>query len=88
MWRGWLAGVIMLAGCVTPLPPTPQDLQAKRFETLPDRASRRVGTAMIALTPGARPLFPAARNKIVTGPAARAAMAVYTDIAFVDRRIP
>jgi hypothetical protein len=38
MWRGWWMAVLMLAGCVTPLPPTPQDLQAKRFETLPDKA--------------------------------------------------
>jgi len=40
MWRVWSAAlsIFMLAGCVTPLPPTPQDLQAKRFETLPDKA--------------------------------------------------
>jgi len=35
MWRVlWVA--LLLAGCA-PLPPTPQDLQAKRFETLPDK---------------------------------------------------
>jgi hypothetical protein len=35
MWRVlWVA--LLLAGCAQ-LPPTPQDLQAKRFETLPDK---------------------------------------------------
>lgn len=28
----------LLAGCVTPLPPTPQDLAAKRFEAAPGKA--------------------------------------------------
>ncbi len=32
-----LASALLLAGCVQ-LPPTPQDLQAKKFETLPDQA--------------------------------------------------
>jgi hypothetical protein len=37
MWRGLLLSLFLLAGCITPLPPTPRDLQAKRFETLPDK---------------------------------------------------
>ena len=37
MWRVLLLVSLLLAGCITPLPPTPQDLQAKRFETLPDK---------------------------------------------------
>jgi hypothetical protein len=37
MGRGLLLAVLLLAGCAAPLPPTPQDLQAKRFETLPDK---------------------------------------------------
>ena len=39
MWRGLLLSLLLLvlAGCISPLPPTPQDLQAKRFETLPDK---------------------------------------------------
>jgi len=36
MWRG-LAFAMLLAGCV-PLAPTPRDLQAKRFDALPDKA--------------------------------------------------
>lgn len=35
-WRG-LAFALLLAGCVQ-LPPTPLDLQAKKFEAVPDRA--------------------------------------------------
>ena len=31
MWRAFLLS-LLLAGCVTPLPPTPQDLEAKKFE--------------------------------------------------------
>src|SRR5882672_5195579 len=37
MWRALLLVSLLLAGCVQ-LPPTPQDLQAKQFEALPDRA--------------------------------------------------
>jgi hypothetical protein len=36
MWRGLLLS-ILLAGCV-PLPPTPQDIQAKKFERVPDKS--------------------------------------------------
>ncbi len=36
MWRGLLVA-ILLAGCAQ-LPPTPQDIQAKKFETVPDKA--------------------------------------------------
>lgn len=36
MWRGLLIAIV-LAGCVQ-LPPSPQDLQAKRFETVPGKA--------------------------------------------------
>ena len=36
MWRTLLL-VVVLAGCVQ-LPPTPQDLQAKKFEAVPDKA--------------------------------------------------
>ena len=36
MWRGLLVSILM-AGCVQ-LPPTPQDLQAKKFETVPGKA--------------------------------------------------
>jgi hypothetical protein len=40
MWRDWSVAlsILMLAGCVTPLPPTPQDLQAKKFETVPGKS--------------------------------------------------
>jgi uncharacterized protein DUF2846 len=31
MWRALLIS-LLLAGCITPLPPTPQDLEAKKFE--------------------------------------------------------
>lgn len=37
MRRSSLAAVLILAGCAQ-LPPTPQDVQAKRFEPLPDKA--------------------------------------------------
>ena len=37
MWRGWVLAVFLLAGCYAPLPLTPADIQAKRFETLPDK---------------------------------------------------
>ena len=37
MWRALLLVSILLAGCVQ-LPPTPQDLQAKKFEALPGKA--------------------------------------------------
>ena len=37
MWRRALFAGLLLAGCVQ-LPPTPQDLQAKQFEALPDKA--------------------------------------------------
>ena len=36
MWR-YLIVAALLAGCAQ-LPPTPQDLQAKKFEALPDKA--------------------------------------------------
>ncbi len=36
MWRGLLLAIV-LAGCAQ-LPPTPQDIQAKKFEPVPDRA--------------------------------------------------
>ena len=29
--------LLLFAGCATQLPPTPEDIQAKRFETLPDK---------------------------------------------------
>lgn len=32
-----LLGALLIAGCVQ-LPPTPQDIQAKKFETVPDKA--------------------------------------------------
>lgn len=32
-----IVALIWLAGCA-PLPPTPQDIQAKKFETVPDKA--------------------------------------------------
>jgi hypothetical protein len=28
----------LLAGCVTPIPPSPQEIEAKRFETVPGKA--------------------------------------------------
>ena len=37
MWRVLSVVLILLAGCVQ-LPLTPQDIQAKRFEAVPDRA--------------------------------------------------
>jgi len=37
MWRGILIVLFALAGCVQ-LPPTPQDIQAKKFEPVPDKA--------------------------------------------------
>jgi len=36
MWR-LLLSALVLAGCVQ-LPPSPQDIQAKKFESLPDKA--------------------------------------------------
>ncbi|MBX9811037.1 MAG: DUF2846 domain-containing protein [Burkholderiales bacterium] len=36
MWRGLLTA-ILLAGCVQ-LPPSPQDIQAKKFESVPGKA--------------------------------------------------
>lgn len=36
MWR-IVVSALLLAGCVQ-LPPTPQDIQAKRFEAVPDRS--------------------------------------------------
>lgn len=36
MWRG-LVLLVLLAGCA-PLPPTPQDIQAKKFERVPDKS--------------------------------------------------
>lgn len=30
--------VLLIAGCITPLPPSPRDLEAKRFENVPGRA--------------------------------------------------
>jgi hypothetical protein len=38
MWRGLLLVPFLVAGCITPLPPTPQDLQAKKFEAVPGKA--------------------------------------------------
>jgi len=38
MWRVLSVVLALLAGCVQ-LPPTPADLQAKKFEALPDRAA-------------------------------------------------
>jgi len=35
--RRLLVVAVMLAGCVQ-LPPTPQDIQAKKFEGVPDKA--------------------------------------------------
>ena len=32
-----VGGLVLLAGCVQ-LPPTPQDIQGKKFETVPDKA--------------------------------------------------
>lgn len=29
---------LLIAGCITPLPPSPRDLEAKRFENVPDKA--------------------------------------------------
>ncbi len=37
MWRAWLL-TLALAGCITPLPPTPQDIAAKRFDAVPDKS--------------------------------------------------
>lgn len=37
MWRVLSVVLILLAGCVQ-LPPTPADIQAKKFEVLPDKA--------------------------------------------------
>lgn len=37
MWRALIA-VLLLTGCVADIPPGPEDAQAKRFETLPDKA--------------------------------------------------
>ena len=37
MWKSFLA-VLLLAGCAQ-LPPTPQDIQAKRFEAVPGKAA-------------------------------------------------
>ena len=37
MWRVLSVVLILLAGCVQ-LPPSPQDLQAKKFEAVPDKA--------------------------------------------------
>lgn len=36
MWRGILIAML-LAGCVQ-LPPTPEEIQSKKFETVPDKA--------------------------------------------------
>jgi len=36
MWRGFLSAMLV-AGCVQ-LPPAPEDLQAKRFETVPGKS--------------------------------------------------
>lgn len=54
MWRILL--VLLIAGCVQ-LPPSPEDIQAKKFESLPDKAviyivrapmdSREVGTVSL-----------------------------------------
>jgi hypothetical protein len=30
--------VLALAGCITPLPPSPQEIEAKRFESVPGKA--------------------------------------------------
>jgi len=37
MWRALWIVLILLAGCVQ-LPPSPQDIQAKKFEAVPDKA--------------------------------------------------
>src|SRR5688572_30191438 len=37
MWRVLSVVLILLAGCVQ-LPPTPADIQAKKFEAVPDKA--------------------------------------------------
>jgi len=37
MWRALLL-LLALGGCITPLPPTPQDLQAKKFEVVPGQS--------------------------------------------------
>jgi hypothetical protein len=37
MWRSLSVVLVLLAGCVQ-LPPTPADIQAKKFEALPDKA--------------------------------------------------
>jgi hypothetical protein len=33
-----LAAVLLITGCVAPLPPTPRDLESKRFEQVPGKA--------------------------------------------------
>lgn len=33
-----LAALLLFAGCVAPLPPTPRDLESKRFEQVPGKA--------------------------------------------------
>ena len=38
MSRGLLLAVLLIAGCAQ-LPPTPQDIRAKKFEILPDKAA-------------------------------------------------
>jgi hypothetical protein len=38
MWRALLLVSILLAGCAQ-LPPSPQDIQAKKFEAVPDKAA-------------------------------------------------
>jgi hypothetical protein len=38
MTRFLLIALLLLAGCVAPLPPMPEDAVAKRFEPLPDKA--------------------------------------------------
>ncbi len=46
MWRAMLAVAILLAGCAQ-LPPTPQDIQAKRFEPVPDKAVIYIARATV-----------------------------------------
>ena len=38
MFRALLLVVLVLAGCITPLPPSPQEIEAKRFEPVPGKA--------------------------------------------------
>src|SRR5690349_8351896 len=38
MLRVLLVVLLALAGCIAPLPPGPQELEAKRFETVPGKA--------------------------------------------------